>query len=359
MKTVARIVLIVVGVIVALYLLWLLRKPLSWVFIAGFLAVALTGPVNLLGRWLPRKLAVLVTYLLLILSPFLIAAIVVPPIVTEANDLAQNAPRYARDVQDFVDKSATLRKLEDDYGVLTRISAEAEKLPTRIGDAASVLGDVGVGVVNSVFATVTILVLSIFLVLDGPKWLRRIFDQQSPEHAERLERATQRIGAAVGNYVAGALGQAAVAGITTFVVLRILGVPFAAPLAVVTFFFDLIPLVGATLGAVVVGIVTVFQDFPTATIVWVVWAIVYQQIENNIIQPQIQRRAVDVHPFAVLVAVLCGSTLFGVLGALLAIPIAASLQITLREYLEYRRAQRERPNPQTSLALDGPGGPPP
>jgi predicted PurR-regulated permease PerM len=106
---------------------------------------------------------------------------------------------------------------------------------------------------------------------------------------------------------------------------------------VLTALFDLIPLVGATIGAVIVGLVTLFTDFPTATIIWVIWAIVYQQVENSVIQPQIQKRAVNVHPFVVLVSVLFGSTLFGVMGALLAIPIAASAQIALREYVAYRR----------------------
>ncbi len=125
--------------------------------------------------------------------------------------------------------------------------------------------------------------------------------------------------------------------------LRILGVPFAAPLSVVVFFFDLIPLVGATIAAIVVGIVTVFANFPTATIVWVIWAIVYQQIENNVIQPQIQKRALDIHPFVVLVSVLFGSALFGVAGALLAIPVAASAQIAVLEWWRFTHPGRRPP----------------
>ena len=108
-------------------------------------------------------------------------------------------------------------------------------------------------------------------------------------------------------------------------------------MAIIVFFADLIPLVGATLAAIVIAVVTLFHDFPTATIVWVIYSVVYQQIENTLIQPQIQRRAVDVHPFIVLVAVLFGSTLFGIVGALVAIPIAASVQIAVRESWDYRR----------------------
>jgi predicted PurR-regulated permease PerM len=122
----------------------------------------------------------------------------------------------------------------------------------------------------------------------------------------------------------------------------ILGIPFSVPLAVFIAVFDLFPLVGATVAAVVVGIVTVFVDFPPATIVWVIWAIVYQQVENNVIQPRIHSRALDVQPFVVLVAVLFGSTLFGIIGALLAVPLAAFLQIVARELLRYRQLAPKR-----------------
>jgi predicted PurR-regulated permease PerM len=141
---------------------------------------------------------------------------------------------------------------------------------------------------------------------------------------------------AVGNYVAGALFQAFVAGVTAYIVMLILGVPFRGPLAVLIGLFDLIPLVGATIGSIIVGIVTLFVDFPTATIVWVIFSIVYQQVENTVIQPRIQKRAVDVEPFFVLVAVLFGSTLLGILGALVAVPAAATVQIFIREWLQYR-----------------------
>ena len=105
------------------------------------------------------------------------------------------------------------------------------------------------------------------------------------------------------------------------------------------------PLVGATLGAIIVGLVTLFSDFPTDTIIWVIWSIIYQQVENTVIQPRIQARAVAVHPFVVLVSVLFGSTLFGVLGALLAIPVAAAIQITIREYATFRDTPRGRTLP--------------
>jgi predicted PurR-regulated permease PerM len=173
----------------------------------------------------------------------------------------------------------------------------------------------------------------------GPRWREAFLASQEPERAEAFRRAGDRIAQAVANYVAGVLLQATIAGVTAWIVLSILGVPFAGALGLVIALFDLIPLVGATLGAVLVGIITLFVDFPTATILWVVYSIIYQQVENTIIQPQIQNRAVEIQPFVVLVAVLFASTLFGVLGALLAIPAAASLSVVVREYRAYRRNQ--------------------
>ena len=112
-----RVVLIVVAIVITLYVVWLVRKPLEWIFIAGFLAIALTGPVNFIGRFMPRRLAIVATYLGLILIPVLLLAIIVPPIVREATDLAQKAP-HINDVQDYVNNNERLRKLDDDYGVV-------------------------------------------------------------------------------------------------------------------------------------------------------------------------------------------------------------------------------------------------
>jgi predicted PurR-regulated permease PerM len=108
-------------------------------------------------------------------------------------------------------------------------------------------------------------------------------------------------------------------------------VPFAVPLAVLMAFFDLIPLVGSTIGGVLVALVTLFADFPGDTIIWVAFVIIYQQFENSVLQPLVYRRAVNLHPLAVITAILIGSNLLGVLGALVAIPIAAALQIMAKD----------------------------
>jgi predicted PurR-regulated permease PerM len=338
-QTIVRTMLAAVCVAFALYLVYLLRKPISWVLIAIFLAVALAGPVNLLHRHMKRGFAIAIVFLGMLLIPVGIAAVVVPPLVNQGNNLIQDLPRYAQDAQNFTQRNATLRKLERDYNITEKLRQQAEKLPGKIGGAAGVLGDIGLGLVNSLFAVFTILVLTAFLLGSGHIWVERFVALRPPHEAARIRTALDHIARTVGGYVGGIIAQATIAGISAFIVLTILGVPFAAALAIIVFFADLIPLVGATLGAIVVAAVTVFTDFPTATIIWVVFSIVYQQLENTLIQPQIQRRAVNVHPFVVLVAVLFGSTLLGVLGALVAIPIAASVQIAAREWWDYRHDQ--------------------
>jgi len=361
-RAVVRTVLIAGAVLGALYLVYLLRKPIGWLLVATFLAVALSGPVNALDKRMKRGVAITVVYLGLLAVPIALGALLVPPLVTEGNQLAENAPEYARDVTRFVNENATLRDLNEDYDITSKLQEEAGLLPGKLGGAATTLRDVGFGIVNSIFALVTILILTAFMLGSGRRWVATALRFLPEERADRVERVLVRSAAAVGNYVAGALFQATVAGLLSYLVLLVLGVPFAAPLAVIIFFLDLIPLVGATIGAVVVGVVTLFSDFPTVTILWVIFSIAYQQVENNLIQPQIQKRAVDINPFLVVVAVLFGSALLGVVGALVAVPVAASLQIAAREYADLRgiRPRPEQPSPkipdEPASPLDSAGG---
>ena len=340
-RAIVRVTLTVVAVVLTLYLIYLLRRPLTWIFIAGFVAIALSGPVNFLQRRMHRGFAVALTYLALILVPVLIIASLVPPIVTQGNNLVQSLPSYVDDLNRTVERNAQLRKLEKDYDITGKLQEQATKLPAKLGDAAGVLSSIGVTLVNSVFAGITIIVLSIFMLNSGRGALDSFANRYPPDRAEWMKRLYDRIGNTVGNYVAGALVQATIAGVTAWAMLMILGVSYALPLAVVVFLLDLVPLVGATLGAVIVAVVTLFTHFPTVTIIWVIFSIVYQQVENSVIQPRIQARAVAVHPFVVLVSVLFGSTLFGVLGALLAIPVAAAIQITIHEVIAFRNTPAE------------------
>jgi predicted PurR-regulated permease PerM len=337
---VLRATLIVVGVLAALYLVYLLRRPIAWLAIAAFVALALAPPVRVLSRWMRRGFAIAIVYIGLLLVPIGLGLVVVPPVVTQVNHFVDDAPRYAADVRDFIEHNRTLRRLQEEYDIGGQLQEKAGELPERFGSAASLLAGLGLGLLNSLFAVVTILVLAAFMLASGPRWRDEALKILPAERAAAWRRVSDDIAGAVGNYGGGAIAQAVIAGTSSYVVMLILGIPFSGPLAVLIGVLDLIPLIGATIGAVLVGIVSVFVGFPVATIIWAVWAIVYQQAENNIIQPRIQARAVDVQPFVVLVAVLFGGVLFGILGALMAAPAVASVQIVIRELLRHRRALR-------------------
>jgi predicted PurR-regulated permease PerM len=337
-RAILRVVVTVVASALALYLVYLVREPLGWLLIALFVAVAASGPVNLLSRRLPRGAAIAIVYVGIILAPFAIGAILIPPAVEQGVRLAKNLPSYVDDLNEAFDENEQLRELNDKYDITQKLDDAANDLVSDLGNAAGLIADIGASLVSSIFALVTILVMSMFMVSRGKAWRDAFLSFRPPHQADRIRRATDRIATAVGSYVGGALAQAAIAGLAAFLMLVILGIPSPLPLAVIVALLDLIPLVGATIGAVIVGVFTLFGDFPTDTIIWAVFAIAYQQFENYVVQPRIQSRAVKLDPFIVVIAALFGGTLLGIVGALLAIPSAAALQIAMREYWEYRRA---------------------
>src|SRR6266545_1640780 len=151
-------------------MLWLLRKPISWLLISVFLAVALSPPVNYLARRMKRGFAIAIVYLGLLAVPIMLIALIVPPLITEANDFADKVPSYARDVTHYVQNNKSLRKINRDYDITDKLEKEAGKLPNRLGGAAGTLRDVGFGIVNSAFALITILVLTAFLLGSGRGW---------------------------------------------------------------------------------------------------------------------------------------------------------------------------------------------
>ena len=339
-RAILRVVLIVLAVIGTVMVVRLLWKPIGWVVIAAFIAVALSGPVSLLEKKMPRGLAIALVYILLLLIPAGIAAAVIPPVVDEGVNLVNNLPRYTNDLQNTVEGNDRLAKINRDFGVTNELQRLSQDAPNHIGEAATVVRDVGSGFFSGLFSALTIFVLSIFMTARGRIWINGALRLHGGKEAAAVGVALDRIANAVGHYVAGAAIQATIAGVAAFIVLSILGVPFAGALAVIVALFDLIPLVGATIAGLVVLIVTLFHDFPTATIVWVVFGIAYQQFENYVIQPQIHKRSVQLEPFVILISVICGGVLFGIVGALLAIPIAASIQIGAQEWWRFRLDQR-------------------
>jgi predicted PurR-regulated permease PerM len=351
---IAKIVLTALAIVGALYFVYLIREIVTLVLISVFLAIALTPVVNVIDRGrFPRWAAILSIYFAIVLGIFGIGLAVVPPVVNGVNDLVHNLPRYVADLRD----NKTFRKYDEKYHIVTKLQKEADKLPSRIGDAAGTLRDVTVGVFTKIVQLITVLVITFILILDGRRFAEWFYRQLDARAEARARNVAHEINRAIVGYVVGNLLISIVAGIVTWLTLLALDVPFAVPLAVLMALFDLIPLVGATLGGLIIGVVCAIVDFPTAPIVWVVVLLLYQQAENHLIQPLIYGRTVQLHPLLVIIAILIGASLLGVLGALLAIPAAAVIQILVRDWWEHRpRAGRP------ALAAEGPGGeslPPP
>jgi predicted PurR-regulated permease PerM len=336
-RSVFRVVAVVVASALALVLVYLLRTPIGYLVLALFVAVAAAGPVSVLGRYMRRGAAIAITYVAIAIAPLLIVLVLVVPLVEQTAKFVDRLPTYVEQVHQALDDNGKLHELDQKYGITDKLDKVAHNAANSIDDAAAAVADVGAGLINSIFAFVTILVLSMFMVARGPGWVEDALATRPGHQARVARRALDNMAGAVAGYVAGALAQATIAGATAFVMLVILGVPSPLALAVLMGLLDLIPLVGATLAAVVIGVVTLFVHFPVATIVWAIFAIAYQQFENYVIQPRIQSRAAELDPFIVVVAALFGGALLGVVGALLAIPAAAAIRIGLREYLAYRR----------------------
>jgi predicted PurR-regulated permease PerM len=349
-RAVARTVFIVVLSAFAVYLVYLLRTPIAYVVLAAFIAACASAPVNVLSGRMKRGAAIALVYLLIVLVPLIIIALLIVPLVNQTVRLLENLPAYVQDLEEEFQSNERLRELNEDYDLTTKLEDLATDLAASLDDAALALADVGAGVVSSLFALVTILVLSMFMVSSGRGWMEAFLRTRPEREAQAVRRAGDRMAMAVSSYVGGALFQATVAGVAAWLMLVILGISSPLTLALVIAILDLIPMVGATIGAVIVGVVILFAGSTADVIVWAIFAIAYQQFENYVVQPRIQSKAVQLDPFIVVIAALIGGTLLGVVGALLAIPAAATIQIAAREYLEFRREQ---------AAPDAPAGPVP
>jgi predicted PurR-regulated permease PerM len=343
-----RTILATVGIVLATALLLLLiratRQVLTWMVIAAFFAVALYPAVNWLearARWIRRSIATLVVFLLVV---FAIAGIVTAfavPLAREATQLADQAPTL---IDDAREGRGPVGGLLERFHVVDYLRDHQDQISGYVsGLGGGVLGFVQ-GTATTVAGILTILVLAYLMVLEGPKIVDgtlAIFDD--PRRAKRVRRVGADCARTITGYLTGNLLISAIAGGLTFVVLTLLDVPYAGLLALFVAIMDLIPLVGATIGAVVVTLVGFTQDVRTGVIV-IVFYVVYQQVENHLLQPLIFSRTVQLNPLTALVAILVFTNLAGILGALLAIPLAGMIQIIVRDVWDHRRGRlKEEP----------------
>jgi predicted PurR-regulated permease PerM len=328
-RGVVRLVAIIVACAFALYLFWSVRSVVRLVAIALFLALTLNPLVDSLDTRIkvPRAAIIVVIYLALIAFVVAIGVALVPSLVRQVHELSSNAPTYVHDLR----QNASFRHYDDRYHITAALTRQAHELPSKLQHATGSLQTATVRVFAVAGSFLTVMTIAFLLMLRGRDYVGMAL-RLAGKREERYRKLIVQINQAVASYMLGNVAISVLCTASSWIVLAILGVPYALSLAIVMGFFDLIPLVGATLGAVLVGIATATVDFPTATIVWVIFNIVYQRIENDMIQPAVYGRALNVNPLVTIISVLVGAQLLGILGALLAIPIAAAIQILLRDW---------------------------
>ena len=319
-RTVVRVIALVLAAAAAVQILDAVSRVLTWIAVSIFLAVALEPVVRVTERWMSRTWAVLAVFVGLLVLVALVLAVLIIPIATQVDDLRDAAPGYLQRLE----RNHTIRDLNQRYKLVQKAQDAAKQAPARVFGAAGRF-------VNGVVATLTVLFLTLFLMFELPTMSRGLLSLLTDDDAARVRLVAADVNRSIGGYVLGNLAISVIAGATVGISLWILGVPYAAALAVFMGVCDLVPLVGATVGALAaIGVAFAAQGV-TAGIVMIVVNVVYQQFENHILQPIVYRKTVQLSAFLVLVAVLVGGELMGVLGALVAIPIAGSIQLVVRE----------------------------
>jgi len=349
-RTFVRFWLVVIGFAVVAIALYSAKTALIILSAAFFLALALNPPVNRLARVLPGKSRVAGTalaYIAVIAILGMFVFLVVPPIVQQTAKVAETIPTL---VNGATNQYKGLNAFVDHYQLRPQVDSALESIKQSASSLAQTVGTNLVSVIGSFFFTVTstilVLVLAFLMLIEGPVWMKRIWGVYNDQERMEYHRAiVQRMYSVVTGYVTGQLSVSAiagsVAGLVVFVLSFIFNVPanFSLPAAAIVFVLSLIPMFGAMIGAILVSLVLVFNDL-TAALVFLIFFIIYQQVEANFISPKIQSKRIDLSALAILGSVTIGIYLFGIAGGIISIPIAGSIKVLMEEY--FKRAKRNR-----------------
>ncbi|MFG1616771.1 AI-2E family transporter [Nonomuraea wenchangensis] len=324
------------GVLTAIAIAQMVVNSLSTIIlvvVAMFLAVGLNPAVEALQRrGLARRAAISIVFIGVIVAFVLFGLAIVPPVGRELADFVAAVPGYVNELSNH----PTLRQLDADYQIIPQV---AQFVTTVLGPslATGIMG-ASLVVLDGVFTTVTLLVLMLYFLGSLHTIKAYMLKLVPASRRERTSAISEEILTGIGGYVAGNVLISVIAGVVTWIFLSIVDVRYALALALIVALTDLIPLVGATIGAVVVSAVALLQSVP-AGIACAIFFIIYQQIENYLIYPRVMKRSVDVTPAVTVIAALFGGALLGIVGALLAIPVAAAIALIIREVVIPRQAR--------------------
>lgn len=331
--TIGMVLLTAVAVLVVLRV----ERVLIWLLVSLFLTTALWPLVAFVQRRgrMSRSLAVLLVFVVAALLIAGISAVLIAPVATQSHDFITGLPGQVARARAG---KGPVGSLVQRFHLDTLVARNEAKLRSGVsglgGSAASVLS----AVASTLAGIASVIVITFLLLVEGPKLLDGSLNALAPQRRERVVRVGRDCARAVTGYVAGNFVISVICGLLTFAVLKVLGVPYAGVIAVFVAIADLVPLVGATVGAVVAVAVAFLHSVP-AGIGVVVFFLIYQQLENHLLQPLILSRTVKINALAVLVSILVGVELAGILGALVAIPIAGMIQVLVRDVYDHRRGQ--------------------
>lgn len=340
-RTIIRIALLLVAIWASIQVIAQIKHALILILLSLFLTLALNKPVIYIASKITkgkggRGLATGIAYLcvLTVVGGFLY--LTVPPIIAQARDFISNIPQSIDNLNDSSDGGAI-----SDFITRYDLQDETDEFVSRATDQLSNVAAplvTGAGkVLTGLVSVITVLVMTFFMLVEGPKWSKLFWDYTPKSKLEHNKRLASQIQDVVTSYVNGQLVIALLAGISSMIMMLIIGLPNAIALAGVVALFALVPMIGTIVGATVIILITLLTQSVPAALAMLVFFVVYQQIENNTAQPFIQSRALNISPLVIFVSVIIGFALAGIIGGFLIIPIVAAGQILLIDYLERRK----------------------
>ena len=335
-KTILRILALITLFIGTIWLAFLLHRQITWIIVAIFFSLALNPVVELVKRFMPKKsrtaAAALVVFGSFAIGIAVIAAFI-PTAVNQTTALVNNFPET---IQNVSEGNTSLARIVRKYEVVEYVNKNQDKLVGSLSNVSQPVLNGFKSALGSLVAVLTVISLTYFILAEGADWIHMLGKSRYGTKVKELEPVLTDMYGAVSGYVAGNLATSLLAAVTATIMLLVLGVPYAIPLGILVGLFDLLPLIGATLGAIIVLFFCLFISVPT-TIIMLVFFLIYQQLENQVLQPMVYSKTVQISPLIVFLAALIGASLAGLVGALIAIPIAASVKITISYYLSTTR----------------------
>lgn len=355
-KTFVRFWLVVFGFAGAIFAVYSARTALLILGVSFFLALALNYPVSRLARYLPdrsRTLSTAISFLVVVILLGAVVVLVIPPIAQQTMKFIDSAPQTLRSLST---QWQGIGEIVDKYHIQPQVDSAVASIQENAANWATGIGKnlvSGLGSVFSMFAaSLLVLVLTFLMLVEGPLWMKRIWslypNERRMKHHQHIVR---RMHAVVSGYVGGQLTVSGIdalcSGATVFIISQFFHeVPanLALPTIAICFVLSLIPMFGATIAGVIVSILLAFNSLP-AGIIFVIFFVIYQQVENNLISPRIQSKRIELTPLAVLAAVTIGLYVFGIAGGIISIPIAGCIKVLIEEYLAREKSLKNKPDP--------------